>query len=84
MINCNSCDRGYCKIVSRMRKEKASAEDFGQICPKRKPLPEFKMSMFEKAMDRHPQGLTNTLAALSMRIVDDSRRPYFRIIRQED
>jgi len=82
MKQCNRCDSGSCRVMSDYRKHRIemSPEEMGFECKLHIEPPALTSTIFMTAMFNYPQKVYDLLETLGLMIVDQKRKPYFKIV----
>lgn len=87
MKECNYCAVNNCRITKdfnmfRNGEKFFTPEEMQSSCSFYEPLLPLTANIFLMAMKHNPQGVYDTLEALNMKVVDQRRAPYFKIVSQ--
>lgn len=87
MKECNVCAVKNCRISKELNMFRngeihISAAEMQASCSSYEPLQPLKTSVFILTMFINPQGVYDTLANLKMKVIDNRKAPYFKIVSQ--
>ena len=87
MKECNICAIYNCRITkdfNRFRNGEVyfTPEEMQSSCSSYEPLPSLTVPLFIAAMYTNPQGVYDALENIKMKVIDDGRAPYFKIVSQ--
>ena len=88
MKECNSCGKGYCKILDQLRRDdargKIAPEIWRMSCKAYRPLRPMQTTVLEMVVVSSMQPFVETMTQLGMCIETQSKYPFFKIVKQEE